>query len=310
METRKRFLLVAVLVTVVLGLNPVLTLQPVMASTISITSCNPTFTAGTTGATYTVTANLAPAANASCIVVSVPGITVNLNKFTLTGAGTVPGTGIVIQAAATGAHIVGGTITGFTTGILDSASSTLLEGLTVKANLGSGVTMRAGNGSVLATSSITGNGGSGVYLLNTRDDIVNHNVAISGNGTAGPGYGVWIQNSASTTLSYDNVVAANTFGTGGPQLAAIWVGVSNNAPLTCGTTVAPSSANVIVGNQSINGDAAVGIGLECGSSTSNIVTDNSASGNVSFDLFDGNLSCDANSWLADVFGTANQTCVH
>lgn len=304
MEMRKLLPVVVVLATIVL------TLQPVMASTISIASCNPTFTAGTPGATYAVTANLTPATGANCIVVSAAGVTVNLNKFSLTGTGTVPGTGIVIQAAAAGAHIVGGTITGFTTGILDSASSTLLEGLTVKANLGSGVIMRAGNGSVLATSSITGNGANGVYLLNTRDDVVNHNVGISGNGTAGPGYGVWIQNSAATTLSYDNVVAANTFGTGGPQLAAIWVGVSNNAPLTCGTTVAPSSANVIVGNQSINGDAAVGIGLECGSSTSNIVTDNTASGNVSFDLFDGNVSCDANSWVADVFGTANQTCVH
>jgi hypothetical protein len=285
-------------------------IEPMMASSINITSCNPTFTAGTNGATYTVTANLTAAANANCIVVTAADVTINLNRFTLTGAGTAPGTGIVIQPAAAGAHIVGGTITGFTTGIMDSASSVLLEALTVRSNLGSGVTMKSVNGSVLATSSITGNGANGVYLLNTRDGLVNHNVAISGNGTAGPGYGVFIQNNATGSLSYDNVVADNVFGSGGTQLAAVWVGTSNNAPLTCGKTGAASSGNVIVGNQSINRDAAVGIGLECGFASSNIVSDNSASGNISFDLFDGNASCDSNSWIADVFSTANQTCVH
>ena len=277
--------------------------------TISIASCNPTFTAGTAGASYLVTANLTPASGANCIVVTAPGVTINLNHFTLTGTGAA--IGVQIGAAAVGTHVVGGTITAFGTGILDSASSVLLEGLTIRANVGNGVTMKTANGSVLGSSSITGNGANGVYLLNTRDGIVEYNSQISGNGTAGPGYGVWIQNNATGTLSYDNIVAGNTFGNGGPQLASIWVGASSNAPLTCGTAGAPSTGNIIVDNQNINANAVVGIGLQCSTATNNTVTDNrSVSGNTSFDLFDGNTTCDGNTWVADSFGTSNQSCIH
>ena len=275
---------------------------------IPITSCNPTFTAGTAGGSYIVTANLAPAAGANCIVVSAPGVTINLNHFTLTGTGSA--IGIDIQAAGTGAHVVGGTVTGFTTGILDNASSALLEGLTVRGNTGNGVFMKTANASVLGTSSITGNGANGVYLANTRDGIVEYNTQISGNGASGPGYGVWIQNNSSATLSYDNIVAGNNFGNGGTQLAAVWVGASTNAPLTCVATSAPSTGNIIVGNQNMNTNAVVGIGLECAAATKSTVSDNHAAANVSFDLFDGNTTCDANSWVADVFSTDNQACVH
>ncbi len=277
--------------------------------TIPIASCNPTFTAGTAGSSYSVTANLTPAAGANCIVVTAPSVTINLNHFALTGTGSA--IGVEITSGATGAHVVGGTITAFNTGILDSAGSALLEGLTIRANAENGVIMKAVNGSVLGSSSITGNGANGVYLANTRDGIVEYNIQISGNGTSGTGYGVWIQNNASGTLSYDNIVAGNTFGSGGPQLASIWIGVSANAPLTCGTAGAPSTGNIIVDNQNINGNAVVGIGLQCSTASKNTVTDNSnVTGNTSFDLFDGNATCDGNSWVADTFGTSNQSCIH
>ncbi len=317
MQKPEWFLAVAVLTVVALVLlapiglnrlpNSVLAAAP---PAISIASCNPTFTAGTAGGSYTVTANLTPAAGANCIVVSAPGVTINLNHFTLTGTGAA--VGINIGSAAVGAHIAGGTITGFATGIIDSASSALMEGLTIRANTGNGVTMKTANGSVLASSSITGNGVNGVYLLNTRYGTVEYNTQISGNGTSGAGYGVWIQNNnATATLSYDNIVAGNNFGSGGQQLASVWVGISANAPLTCGTTGAPSTGNVIVDNQNINGNAVVGIGLQCTTATNNSITDNRAvTGNASFDLFDGNTTCDGNTWLADTFGTSNQSCIH
>jgi hypothetical protein len=315
MQKPKWFLAVAVLTIALilvapLGLNRVQTSVLAAAPpTISIASCNPTFTAGTAGGSYIVTANLTPASGANCIVVTAPGVTINLNHFTLTGTGAA--IGVDILPGATGAHVVGGTITAFSTGILDSASSALLEGLTIRANVGNGVTMKTANGSVLDSSSITGNGANGVYLLNTRDGAVEYNAQISGNGTSGTGYGVWIQNNASGTLSYDNIVAGNTFGNGGPQLASVWVGVSPNAPLTCGTAGAPSSGNIIVDNQNINANAVVGIGLQCTSATNNTVTDNrTVTGNTTFDLFDGNTACDGNSWVADTFGTSNQSCIH
>ena len=275
---------------------------------ISITSCNPTFNASTAGGSYIVAANLTPAVGMNCIVISAPGVTLNLNHFTLTGTGSA--IGIDILPAATGAHVVGGTITAFTTGLVDNASSALLEGLTIRANTGNGLIMKAANGSVLDSSTITGNGANGVYMPNTRGGVVENNLQISGNGTSGPGYGVWIQNNASATLSNNNIIAANNFGKGGTQLAAVWVGASQNAPMSCGTGGAPSTGNVIVANQNMNANAVVGIGLECPTASKNTVTDNHASNNVSFDLFDGNTSCDANNWVADVFGSANQACVH
>jgi Right handed beta helix region len=307
------FLAVAVLAIVALitpiGLNRAHTsVLAALPPSISITSCNPTFNANTAGGSYIVTANLTPAAGMNCIVISAPGVTLNLNHFTLTGTGSA--IGIDILPGATGAHVVGGTITLFTTGLVDNASSALLEGLTIRANTGNGLIMKAANGSVLDSSSITGNGANGVYMPNTRGGLVENNFQISGNGTSGPGYGVWIQNNAPATLSNNNIIASNNFGNGGTQLAAVWVGASQNAPQTCASSGVPSTGNIIVANKNMNANAAVGIGIECPTATKNTVADNQASKNVTFDLFDGNTSCDANNWVADTFGTANQVCVH
>jgi Right handed beta helix region len=315
-----KWLLVVVIVTIAAftlvhstGLNRVLmpaTVKAAAPPVIAIASCNPTFVAGVAGGSYVVTANLAPAAGQICIIVNAPGVTINLNGHTLTGTGAA--IGIEILPGMAGAHIIGpGAITAFTTGIVDAANSALLENLTIKSNLGNGIVMTGVDGSVLDTSAVVGNGANGVYLLNTRDCIVKYNVQIANNGTAGPGYSVWIQNNAATTLSFDNIVAANVFGPGGPQLAGIWVGLNNNAPLVCGAAAAPSTGNILVDNQNINANVVVGIGLQCPTATNNTVTDNhNVAGNGAFDLFDGNAACDANSWVADIFGTKNQACVN
>jgi hypothetical protein len=324
MQKPKWFLAVAVLgiaaLTLVapLGLTRILTPQPVMAArpaVIAIASCNPTFIANVAGGSYVVTANLVPAPGQPCILVTAPGVTLNLNGHTLTGnpAAAGPGIGIDILAAAAGAHVSGpGTITAFSTGIVDNANSALLESLTIRANLGDGVLMSGVDGSVLDSSAMTANGANGVHLLNTKDCIVKYNTQISGNGTAGPGYGVWIEDTVAGA-SLDNIVAANVFGIVAapqPELAGIWVGASANAPLACGVVAPASTGNIIVANKNINLNAVVGIGLECPSATNNTVTDNHAAGNGAFDLFDGNPACDANSWVADVFGTKNQACVN
>lgn len=319
MQKLKWFLVVVIVTTIALtlvhsaGLNRMLTPATVKAAAppvIAIASCNPTFIAGVAGGSYVVTANLVPAAGQICIIVNAPGVTINLNGHVLTGTGAA--IGIEILPGMAGAHIIGpSTITAFTTGVLDAANSALLENLTVKGNLGNGIVMTGVDGSVLDSSAIVGNGANGVYLLNTRDSVVKYNLQIAGNGTAGPGYGVWIQNNAATTLSFDNIVAANVFGNGGPQLAGIWVGISNNAPLGCTVTAAPSTGNILVDNQNINANVVVGIGLQCATATNNTVTDNhNVVGNIAFDLFDGNAACDANSWVADIFGTKNQACVN
>jgi hypothetical protein len=308
MQSPKSFLAAAVSAVAFLFVTAVL--SPISAMAINIATCNPTFVANVPGGNYVVVANLVPLANQNCIVVTAPGVTINLNGHTLTGAGGAPGVGILIQPTAAGAHILGGlAISAFSFGIVDLANSALLEGLTVNANVNDGVLMQAVDGSVLDSSSLTGNGGSGAHLLNTKDCIVKYNTAIFGNKV----YGVWIQGAVAGG-SLDNIVAANSFvpaGVVNPQLAGVWVGANPGAPLGCGGAAPASTGNIIVANTNVNNNTVVGIGLQCVSATNNTVTDNHALGNVVWDVFDGNPVCDANSWVADVFGLGknNQACV-
>jgi parallel beta-helix repeat protein len=53
-----------------------------------------------------------------------------------------------------------------------------------------------------------------------------------------------------------------------------------------------------------------GFGIQIlGGSTGNSVKGNTALTNLSFDLLDGNATCDNNVWMSNVFNTANQTCI-
>jgi len=275
------------------------------SSAINIATCSPTFVAGTPGGVYTVTAPLVAAPGTNCINVTAPGVTINLNGFTLTGSG---GIGVDIFPPATGAYIyapaaAGGVITGFATGISDAGSSARIEHLDITHNTMTGVELIGVDGSVVVSNSITYNGQYGVYLMNTNDCLVKRNTQISNNGKIG----VWIQNTSTTVSNGDNVVFANELNMNG--LTGIEVGFTGIAP-TCATGVNPSTENLIVDNSlpSINGQ--YGIALECNTATDNFVTDNAAAGSGTIDdLFDGNPACDANTWKGDAFATHNQACV-
>jgi Right handed beta helix region len=275
------------------------------SSAITIPSCNPTFTAGVPGGVYTVTAPLVAAPGANCINVTAPGVTIDLNGFTLTGSG---GIGVDIFPAATGAYIyapltVGGTITGFATGISDAGSSARIEQLGITRNTVTGVELVGVDGSIVVTSAITSNGQYGVYLQNTTNCLVQRNTQISSNGKIG----VWIQNTSTTTSTGDNVIAVNELNANG--LTGIEVGYTGIPP-NCVTGPKPSTGNLIVDNllPSLNGQ--YGIALECNTATDNLVTDNTATASGTIDdLFDGNAACDANVWKGDTFATRNQGCI-
>jgi len=275
------------------------------SSAFVIASCNPTFVAGAPGGVYTVTAPLVPAAGANCINVTAPGVTINLNGFTLTGVG---GIGVDIFPAAAGAYIyapaaVGGTITGFATGINDAGSSARIEQLGITHNTVTGVELVGVDGSIVVTSAITNNGQYGVYLQNTTNCLVQRNTQISSNGRIG----VWVQNTSNAVSTGDNVIAVNELNANG--FAGIEVGFSGTPP-NCVVGPKPSTGNLIVDNTlpSLNGQ--YGIALECKTATDNLVTDNNArASGIVDDLFDGNPACDANVWKGDVFATSNQACV-
>jgi hypothetical protein len=272
-----------------------------------ISSCG--FVANVPFMTYNVTANLFGAGKGSCITVTASNITINLNKFVLDGkAGTT--IGINISAAATGTQILGfGKIKGFGTGILDLGSSAVLKLLTVVHNK-TGVLMNGVTDSSLAGSWILKNSMNGVVLRNTSKCMVGHNAAIAGNGNGTHGYGVWIKNSGSSPLSFSNKVSTNLIQNAsypGTQVAGIWVGSSKTAPLTGCSVGTPSTGNLIENNR-VDSNAIVGIGLECGTASSNAVQNNGASLNIFYDGADGTVSCTGDTWTGNAFTTKFRPC--
>ncbi len=68
-----------------------------------------------------------------------------------------------------------------------------------------------------------------------------------------------------------------------------------------------SDNNLLKANVALN-NYSEGITIEGGHN--NIISSNKALGNPDFDLEDTNGSCDANAWVANTFGSANQSCIH
>jgi len=298
--------------------------ETTVASSISISSCKPTFTAGKAGATYTVKAALTAGAGADCIHVTAPGVTIDLGGFTLTGkpkSGTHP-TGIVILPKAAGALITttttGGSITGFATGIVDEASSARIENLSVADNTTTGIEiMGTGSGStpfvdgsVVADNIIDGNGNYGVYMQDTIHCMVDRNNQISDSADIG----VWIKNTASAAVLADNVVSWNQLNEiGGTRIEVGYTGV----PSTC-STIAGASAGNIIANNSVPFDPGAnslyGIGVECDSAVEDTVYGNDvgSGAGTADDLFDGNTSppCDSDRWAGNTFASSNQSCIN
>jgi archaellum component FlaG (FlaF/FlaG flagellin family) len=184
----------------------------------------------------------------------------------------------------------------------------VLKLLTVVHNK-TGVLMDGVTDSSLGGSWILKNGVNGVVLRNTSKCMVGHNAAIAGNGNGTQGYGVWIKNSGSALLSFNNTVSTNFIDSGGfpgTQVAGVWVGSSNTAPVSSCSTGTPSTGNTITNNQA-NANGIVGIGLECGTASGNVVSINGATGNI-YDGADGTVSCTGDTWSGNAFSTKYQPC--
>ncbi|HEX6538997.1 MAG TPA: right-handed parallel beta-helix repeat-containing protein [Candidatus Dormibacteraeota bacterium] len=70
----------------------------------------------------------------------------------------------------------------------------------------------------------------------------------------------------------------------------------------------PFTGTTVAGN-TIQHSLFDGIDVPSGS-VNNTISGNSATQDGGYDGFDGNVTCDSNSWTGDVFTTVNQTCVH
>jgi hypothetical protein len=291
------------------ALIAVLLFSALSLQALTISSCTPTFVANVPGGIYNVAANLSGPLSGPCIKVTQPNITINLNSFTLGGLGGAT-VGIYISPAATGAQILGpGKIRGFGTGILDLGSSASLHDLTVVHNTQTGVLMNTVTNSTLINSYIIRNGGNGVVLRNTSNCKVESSPLIAGNGNGTKGYGIWILNAGNVAVSNSNLVYGNLIQNAnypGTQVAGIWVGSSNTAPLPGCSAGAPSKENQILNNQ-VDANVIVGIGLQCDTASNNRVSDNTASLNT-YDGADGTASCTGDTWTSNTFTTKYQPC--
>lgn len=291
------------------ALIAVLLFSALSLQALTISSCTPTFVAGVPGGIYNVTTNLSGPASGPCIKVTKPNITINLNSFTLSGAGGTT-VGIYISAAATGVQILGpGKIKGFATGIEDLGSSASLNDLTVVHNKQTGVLMSTVTGSTLINSYILQNGANGVVLSNTSNCRVEASPLIAGNGNGTKGYGIWIKNVGKVAVSNSNLVYGNVISDAnypGTQVAGIWVGSSNTAPIPGCSAGTPSQENQILNNQ-VHFNTFVGIGLQCGTASHNRVGSNTASSNT-YDGADGTASCTGDTWSGNAFTTKYQPC--
>jgi Right handed beta helix region len=75
-----------------------------------------------------------------------------------------------------------------------------------------------------------------------------------------------------------------------------------------GIDIDPLSRNVLIQFNKTNKNLDDGIDLDPGAAFS-YVYDNSAFGNSEFDLNDNNANCADNTWLRNIFGTSNQSCI-
>lgn len=170
-----------------------------------------------TSGSYVLTSNLTPPAGVGAIVVSAPNVEIDLNGFSVTGAGGAAATGIV--GSSVGLVVENGTITGFSgPGVALGGEAKLLE-LHVSANGGGGVigaaaclienSVIAGNsggpgleafGCKIENNVIEANGGPGI--LGDKNLIDRNRLSSNaGSGIEAPGGGAQISN---------NVIASNT----------------------------------------------------------------------------------------------------
>lgn len=274
----------------------------------AITDCSVPFQADVAGATYTVTQDLY-FGSGDCIDVTAPGITINLNGYTLS-AYPCGSTGISISKGASGAHILGGNISGRcgpNYGIHDMGDAALIENVTIGISGIDGIFLDAVRGSVVNGVSVNGVAGyqsAGIQLLDTDHCLVENSTA-NHNGYAncegkpcggGVASGISVGNSGSQNLSKNNFIVGNQANYN--ATTGISVGGTGNV-------VASNTAN----SNNTDGQPPGGWGIYAGGNN-NLIIGNTASGNQTYDLYDSNVNCGTDHWVSNMFTTHNEGCVH
>ncbi len=203
------------------------------------------------------------------------------NFFTCGG-----GSGIAVGAVSK-VHIVNGTIRGFIDGItMSGTGASEVNNMTITRNCAIGIRLFGADGNAFHANHLTENAGpptcGGYGFFQSKGNKVTSD-DISKNGD----FGVFIDFSSTGNTILSSVASHERF-IFFPSPGIFVVGTKNTIQAT---TESGDSFGILVFG------------------TSNTMQANKATGNVSFDLFDVNPACDANTWKADTFGTANQSCI-
>jgi parallel beta-helix repeat protein len=254
------------------------------------------------------------------LVVAASNITVNLNGHQIFGEG-----GFVVEHQGAGVRVLG------------QSNVTVTNGTVHDFYHGVRVTQGARN-RVTRMRVLNNQGGNGIVLENSSDDVVSNNV-VSGNGRfAGISTFDSVSlpaGSARNTIA-DNIVSANSF------MGAHGISVENGAghrvsgnqvvgSARDGISLSPPVSDTMVLTNVVRSNGRHGINVQNGSvrnlvqrnlstgnaqngilvaGQSNRILGNTTRSNVAGDLRDTNAgnTCDANVWSGNTFGTASPVC--
>jgi len=282
----------------------------------------------------------------AAITITASNVHLDGQGFTLSGF---QGDGIGIQVTSSNVHIRNITVEQFDVGIeIKGGGSNHLNGVNLTFNTpnfcGGGTGLRISNSddNQLINSTISINQNWGVRILSSNGNQINNNVIV--NNRSRPGFntgnidllssnenritnndlsqggllGVRAQDSNGNVIL--NNVVNDTGVTSGFGTAILLSGSTDNvvqgnlidrepSPLSPfrGIFLFDSTRNIVRANtvQNHNGS---GIILFQGA-LDNLIHANAAVNNTPWDLEDDNANCDANTWKANKFGTANQSCI-
>ncbi len=318
MQKEDKSILVVLVVTLLLGVGPVVAATPISCGMIIHTPGQ-----------YHLSSDLVCD---SGVKVAAHDVSINLNGHALIG----PGAGLGVDSgiktsdgircvAVKGLNISGGTITGFGSGIeLCESMNAHVSGMTLTGN-NIGIELFYSHGNQINGNDISDNGGPGhnsygVLLNHSRDNRidsnkVNRNSSMNTNcggfNLAGSSNNSITSNEISANVMTSRVVGGHIHGGFGIRLRE-----GSNGNTVSGNTLngnstgfnSHNSSNNRIQRNTVKDSEEVGFRIS-GSSIDNAVESNTASGNRFFDLFDSQPDCGSTTWKSNTFGTRNQPCI-
>jgi parallel beta-helix repeat protein len=259
----------------------------------------------------TLAANVGPCATSPALTVVGPA-TLDLNGFDVSCAGS--GVGILLE----GPHAIlrngsVGRAGVCNTGILVLGTLDVVSNVEVANVVDEGIHVAGGGGHVLDSNfvhDIALPNRAGIEVISSGNSLTGNRVKRTG------GINIEILG-CSNTLS-DNVAEHGIFGISiesdacpGNNGLNILVHNTASGNVNTGFTVDNTANNVLIQNTAkSNGKFGIFAGGSPFGALNNVFLQNKATGNGQDDLFDDDAGCDSNIWLADVFATANQACIH